>query len=203
MDFGPFRLKTKVTFLVLYVADAVDELAVDRELDHTVHADDVVYVPLPFPLASVLEGLASATAGVVGSRLESTRPEQFAVHVGDRRRGLALLCPEFDPVQFQHLDLQPLGQTVAGGFGVAPGEDAGITSRFHVPPLDVQQEVLVLLLAPHHANRLALTDQYAVLDVPRIGRSVDVDPPGEIFAVEQINPLRNLGRLGNNTFKKN
>ena len=200
VDFGPFRLKTKVTLLVLNVSDAIDELAVNRKFSDPVHADDVVHVPLSPALASVLEGLAATTTRVVGRRLETTRSKELPVDVSDGRRSFALAGVQFDPIEFEHLDLQALGQPVAERDGVAPSKNAGITSGFHVPPLNVQKEVFVLLFTPHHANRFALTDQYAVLDVPRIGRSVDVNPPGEVLAVEQINPLRNLGRLGNCTF---
>tara|TARA_B100001094_G_scaffold50320_1_gene45813 strand:+ start:3406 stop:4179 length:774 start_codon:yes stop_codon:yes gene_type:complete len=197
VDFGPFRLKTKVTLLVLNVSDAIDELAVNRKFSDPVHADDVVHVPLSPALASVLEGLAATTTRVVGSRLETTRSKELAVDVSDGRRNFALAGVQFDPFEFEHLDLQALGQPVAERDGVAPSKNAGITSGFHVPPLHMEQKVLVLLLASHNPDGLALADQYALLDVPRIGRSVDVDPPGEILAVEQINPLWNLGRLSN------
>ena len=74
MDLSSFRLEAKVAFFILYVADAVDELAVDRELDHPVHADDVVHVPLPFPLATVLEGLAPTPRGLSGVALSPPAP---------------------------------------------------------------------------------------------------------------------------------
>ena len=75
---------------------------------------------------------------------------------------------KLDPVQFEHLDLQTLGQAVAEGLRVAPSEYPGIATRFHMTPLDVQQEVLVLFLAAHHSDGLAFADKDAVLDVSSV-----------------------------------
>ena len=86
MNLGAFGLETQVTFFVLNVADAVYELSVNRKLDHSVHADHVVDVPLPPSLAPVLERFATTAPGVVGSRLESACPEEFAMNVGNGRR---------------------------------------------------------------------------------------------------------------------
>lgn len=124
VDFGPFRLEAKIPLLVLDVPNAVDELAVDREFDDPIHADDVVHVPLSPALASVLEGLAATATRVVGSRLETTRSKELAVDVSDGRRSFALAGVQFDPVQFEHLDFQPLGQSVAERQGIAPSEDS-------------------------------------------------------------------------------
>ena len=59
VNLGPFRFEAKVTFLVLYVANAVDELAIYRELDHPVHADDVVNVPLSLSPCNGSRGIYS------------------------------------------------------------------------------------------------------------------------------------------------
>ena len=56
-------------------ADAIDELAVDGELDHAVHADHVVDVPLPLALAAVFDGLAAAAARIVRRRLQAACSE--------------------------------------------------------------------------------------------------------------------------------
>ena len=115
------------------------------------------------------------------------------MNVGDRRRLFPFLCPELNPIQFKHLDLQTLGQAVAKRDSVAPGENPGISTRFHVAPLDVQQKVLVLLLTAHNADWLAFADEDAVLDVPSVRRGVDVDPTGKILSVEQVDPFGDLG----------
>ena len=115
------------------------------------------------------------------------------MNVGNGRRLFTLLGVKLDPVQFEHLDLQTLGQSVAERLRVAPSEYSGIATRFHMTPLDVQQEVLVLLLAAHHSDGLAFADKDAVLDVPSVRRSIDVDPTSQILPVEQVDPLGYLG----------
>ena len=124
VDFGPFRLEAKIPLLVLDVPNAVDELAVDREFDDPIHADDVVHVPLSPALASVLQRLAPAPTRIVGGSLEPTRTEELTVNICNGRRRFPLACMQFHPVQFEHLDFQPLGQSVAERQGIAPSEDS-------------------------------------------------------------------------------
>ena len=53
-------------------------------------------------------------------------------------------------------------------------------------PLDVEDEILVLLLGPHDADGLPGTDQHAVLHRPGVGVGVAFDPSGQVLAVEQV-----------------
>ena len=88
-----------------------------------------------------------------------------------------ILC-QVDPVEFQHLDLEPLGQPFALGHGtLAPDEHAGVAARLHVPPLDVQEEVLVLFLGPHHADRVPAADEQAVADGPGVSSVFTLTQP--------------------------
>jgi len=67
----------------------------------------------------------------------------------------------------------------------------------------MQDEVLVLLLRSHHADRLAAADQQAVPGLPGLRGGVDVYPPRQIAAVEQLDPLRGIrGRLGSGGIRR-
>ena len=74
---------------------------------------------------------------------------------------------QVDPVEFEHLDFHALGQAALAGDGAfAPDEHARVAAGFHVTPLDVQDEVLVLFLAritpiglPVQTSRPSLTLQ--------------------------------------------
>jgi hypothetical protein len=66
MNLGALGLQTEIALLDGRVADAVDELAVDRQLDRAVDADDVVDVPLALALAAVLSDLLRVPRGLSG-----------------------------------------------------------------------------------------------------------------------------------------
>ena len=53
-------------------------------------------------------------------------------------------------------------------------------------PLDVQDEILILLLGPHDTDRLASADQHAVTHIPRVFGGIHIHPTGKVFAVEEI-----------------
>jgi hypothetical protein len=94
------------------------------------------------------------------------------------------------PFELEHLNLDAVRQ--AGRrirLRIAPGEHTGIASRFHVHPLDVQDEILVLLHRAHDADGMAGTDEEPILDLPGVLRGVDVHPPGQVLAVEQVYEL--------------
>ena len=96
---------------------------------------------------------------------------------------------EFRPIELEHLDFDRLweGAAFCGG-AIAPGEDAGVSSRLHVSPLDVEDEVFILLGATHDADLadfFAMADEQAIFDTPCFGRRVDIDPAGEVFAVKK------------------
>ena len=111
------------------------------------------------------------------------------MNVGNGRRLFTLLGVKLDPVQFEHLDLQTLGQAVAEGLRVAPSEYPGIATRFHMTPLDVQQEVLVLFLAAHHSDGLAFADKDAVLDVQVSGEVLTSIQPVRSFPLNRSTHL--------------
>src|SRR5262249_14357882 len=113
------------------------------------------------------------------------------MHIRDVRN-LAVAYMQFGPVELEHLDFDAVRQTAAWiGPGGAPHEYSRVPSRFDVHPFDVQDEVLVLLLAAHHADGMSGADQQSVADSPGILGGIDVDPPGQILAIEQIPELRN------------
>src|SRR5262249_24156137 len=154
---------TEIAFPLTRAADAVDELAVHRELDRAVDGHDVVDVPFTAWLAAVLDRHAPFAPRILGHDLHDIDAEELAMHVAQRRSDSVSLV-QVDPVQFEHLDLDAVRQAAARiGDGTAPGEDARVSSRLHVHPLDVEDEVLILLRAPHHADRVTGTDQEAVL----------------------------------------
>jgi hypothetical protein len=100
MNFGTLGLQAKIAFFVLGITNSVYKLSIDRELDDAVHADHVVNVPLSPTLATVLEGLAPTTPGVVRGRFEATRSEEFAMNISNGWRCFAFFGPEFNPVEF-------------------------------------------------------------------------------------------------------
>ncbi len=107
-------------------------------------------------------------------------------------RNLAVAYVQFGPVQLEHLDFDSVRQPAAWiGASCTPDEHSRVSSRFNVHPFDMQDEVLVLLLAAHHADGMSGADQQAVANPPRIFGGIDVDPPGQILAIEQIPELRN------------
>lgn len=77
------------------------------------------------------------------------------------------------------------------GLRVTPDENPGIPARFDVLPFDMQDEVLILLVRTHYADRLAFADQDSFLHSPGVFVCVDVYPAREVFAVEQIAKDRN------------
>src|SRR5436309_7325677 len=80
VDLRSFGFQTEVAFPACRAADAVDELAVDGELDDSVDGHDVVGVPFAPPLAAVLDRHAPLAAGVVGHDLHAADTEELAVH---------------------------------------------------------------------------------------------------------------------------
>ena len=60
-------------------------------------------------------------------------------------------------------------------------------------PLDVKDEVLVLAFRSHDPDGLAGGYEQTVAYRPGVGGRVDVHPPAEILAVEEIFEQGNLG----------
>ena len=78
VDLGSFGFEAEVAFAHGRLADAVDELAVDRELYGAIDADDIVGVPFAFAFATHLIGHAALAARVFGDGLEAVGPEELA-----------------------------------------------------------------------------------------------------------------------------
>ena len=78
MDLCAFGFEAEVAFAHRGLADAVDELAVNRQLHRAIHADDIVGVPFAFAFAAELPGHAAASAWIVGNALETIGTEKFA-----------------------------------------------------------------------------------------------------------------------------
>jgi hypothetical protein len=185
VDLRPLGLQAEVALPPRRAADAVHEPAVDRQLDDPVHGHDVVGVPLAAPEAAVLDRHAALAPRVVGDDLHAAHAEELAVDVGEGRY-LAVARVELHPVELQHLDLDAVGQPVLSRPGAAPDEDAGVAPGLDVHPLDVEDEVLVLPLRAHHADRVPGADDLAVADRPRVGAGVDVHPAGQCLSVEEV-----------------
>ena len=75
--------------------------------------------------------------------------------------------------------------TPGGRQRVAPDEQAGVAAGLHVPPLQLEDEVLVRPLGAHHPGRLAGGDDDPVAHGERLGGDVDRHPAGEVLAVEE------------------
>ncbi len=113
------------------VADAVDEFAVDGELDGAIDANDGVLIPEAFAEAAIFGGLAAGASRVIRHG-QSPDAEDLAV---DKGVGLIVLK---SPIQFEDLHLDAVKQSRAlGRCGIAPQEDAGIAGRFHVFPFEL------------------------------------------------------------------
>src|SRR6185369_16922269 len=112
-DLRSFGFEAQVTLLLRRATNAVDELAVHRQLDHAIDGDHVIGVPFAPALAAVFDGLASLAPGGIGYRLHAVHAEEFAVHVGDIRK-LAVLDVQFGPIEFEHLNLDAVRQAARG-----------------------------------------------------------------------------------------
>jgi hypothetical protein len=186
VNFSAFGFEAEVAFAEVGFADAVHEFSVDGEFDGAIDGDDDVLVPLALPFAAHFVGHAAAAAWVFGDRFHAAGPEEFAADVAHVVGGTVALLVDVGPLEFEHLDFHSEGETVAGWFGIAPEEDAGVASGFHVSPFDDEDEVFILLGGAHDADGVAGANEEAVFDGPGFGRGVDVDPVGEVLAVEEV-----------------
>ena len=116
--------------------------------------------------------------------------------VGDGAGVTVAVGVEFGPGEFEHLDFDAFGEGAAFFvFSIRPEEGAGVAAGLHVAPLDVEDEVFVLFVATHDTDFFAMADEDAVFDAPGVGRGVDVGPAGEVFAVEEADPLGEFERF--------
>src|SRR5437763_907981 len=103
---------------------------------------------------------------------------------------LSVLFVQIRPLQLEHLDFDALRQSTAGiRAGAAPRKYPGVSSGLNVHPLYMKNEVLVLLRAAHHADRMTRADQHAVSDSPCIFGRIDIHPASEVVAIKQIAEL--------------
>src|SRR6476469_6246080 len=116
-----------------------------------------------------------------------------------------VLFVEIRPLQLEHLDFDAIRQSTAGiRAGGAPGKYPGVSTGLNVHPLYVENEVLVLLRAAHHADRMTRADQHAVFDSPGIFGRIDVHPASEVVTVKQIAELwkRNIAGRENAEYRR-
>src|SRR5262249_16827340 len=73
--------------------------------------------------------------------------------------------------------------------GVRVDHQAGVALGVQVLPLQLQDVVLVHPLAAEHALGLAAANDEALAGLPRVRRAIDVDPAGQVAAVEQLDRL--------------
>ena len=172
------RLQADVTLAGYASAGARDLLAVDLELEHAVLARDAIMVPLGGRLRPVLAGQAAHPAGgvrPVGLHRGAPDAEDVAV-AGVIRAVLAVEDLDLERPRERHAD---------GRQRVAPDEQPGVAARLHVPPFQLEYEVLVGPVGPHHAGRLARRNDQPVTGGEGLGRDVHRHPAGQILAVEQ------------------
>src|SRR5262245_49919203 len=110
--------------------------------------------------------------------------EQVAL-AGGSDLALLVLVGEVD----EHLDFD--AARVAGADSrqrIGPDKEAAVADRArfgrHVHPVELRDEVLVLLLGPQIPRRLARGYDLAILHEERIRVTVDIHPAGEVPAVE-------------------
>ncbi len=171
-------LQAEISLARHALAGARDLLAVDLQLDRAVIAGDAIVVPLGGRLRPLLARQAAHPAGrvrPVGLHRRAPDAEDVAV---------AGVVGAVLTVEDLHLE-RPRERHADGRQGVAPDEQPGIPARLHVPPLQLEHEVLVLPVRPQHAGRLARRDDQPVPRRERLGRHVHRHPAGQVLAVEQ------------------
>src|SRR6185437_50434 len=190
VDLRSFGFEAKISLSLRGAADSIYEFAVDREFDNAVHRDNVIRVPLSPPFATIFDGLASLASRIIRRCLHTADAKQLAMHIRDGRRD-SVVFVQLGPLQFEHLNFdavrQPAGRIRTSA---APRKYAGVPTRLDVRPLDMQDEVLVLLHTAHYADRMAGADQHAVFDSPGIFGGIDVHPAGQVLDVKQAVEFR-------------
>ena len=178
MALRALRLQADVALSRHASARARDLLAVDLQLEHAVVAGDAIVVPLGGRLRPVLAGQAAHPAGGVRPvGLHRGTPDAEDVAVAGVIRAVL-------PVEDLNLE-RPCERHADGRQGVAPDEQPGVAARLHVPPLQLEHEVLVGPVGPQHAGRLARRDNQPVTGSEGLGRHVHRQPAGQVLAVEQ------------------
>ena len=170
--------------------DAVDELAVDGELDHAVDGDHVVGVPLALALAAVLDRLAALAARVVGRGLHAADAEQLAVDVRDGGVTPSSLF------RLGHSSSSIWTSTPLGS-RLSDRHPSLQTNTPELPPASMCIHSMCRMKFSYcFSVRIRQSDgpsrRAAVPRVPRVGRRVHVDPAREVLAVEQVFEARDV-----------
>ena len=106
--------------------------------------------------------------------------------VGDWAGISVFVRVQLGPIDLEHLDFHALGEsTIVWDRSFAPGKHAGVAAGFHVSPFDVEDEVFVLFFRAHDSDGVARANEETVADEPGVFARVDVDPAGEVFAIEE------------------
>ena len=78
MNLRTFEFKTEVAFPRGGLADAVDELSIDRELYSAIHANDVIRAPFALAFAAHFPRHASFATWIVRGAFPPVRTEEIA-----------------------------------------------------------------------------------------------------------------------------
>ncbi len=159
-----------------------DFLPIYFEPEFAVVSGDAVMVPLRRTLAALF-GWEAATSPLSGSACggHGRSPDGEEVTVGGEPLVFA-----FDVVTVvEDLHFNAACVTCSNGWdSVAPNEDAAISARLHVAPIDFHHEVFVDLFGSHVTGRIAVGDNHAVANGERFWCHIDGNPAGEVFPIE-------------------
>jgi hypothetical protein len=117
-------------------------------------------------------------------RLAASAPDAEEVAVtGSRAAALVVLPVQID--EHLHLDAARVARPLRR-HRVGPDKETGVSDVFRVDvqPIELANEVLVLLLRPQKPGGPPRRHDHVVLDIERVRMAIDVDPAGEVFAVE-------------------
>jgi len=118
------------------------------------------------------------------------------VAVGRKPVGLLAVLPLkiLGVAMVENLDLDAAQKRHSGRVdGSAPDKESGISAASEVPPLELDDEILVLAYGAQSADRLAGAVDHAVAHAPRLGRAVRIDPAGEVASVEHRHETVGVG----------
>src|SRR5439155_558607 len=162
-------------------------VAVDRERESPILSFDAVVVPFAFALAVIFVRQTASPAVWVRSIWNTGRAPDAEKIALARRRDLALLV--LVSQVHEYLDLDATRVTCAHrGNRIGPDEEAAVADGTRlvrdVHPVELGDEVLVLLGRPQITRWFAGRDDHVVLDEERRLRRVDVLPAGQVLAIE-------------------
>ena len=96
----------------------------------------------------------------------------------------------------EHLHLDPAAKRLPDmRQRIAPNEYARVAPRLHMPPLDLQDKILIHSVGPQRAGRLSRADNHPIASTERARRDVDDHPARKVLAIKQRPPIL-VGRAG-------